>query len=93
MPSNNPILNDQDRRAPQDRIEPQESGQIPSRLIRNELDLGRIEPFNVIDDCEKDGFLVANQGRDTRHLLRRNGVVRNCLLLPHEPLRQQSSDF
>ena len=52
-PSNNPILNDQDRRAPQDRIEPQASGQIPSRLIRNELDLGRIEPLNVIDDGEK----------------------------------------
>ena len=52
-PSNNPILNDQDRRAPQDRIEPQASGQIPSRLIRNELDLGRLKPLNVIDDGEK----------------------------------------
>jgi hypothetical protein len=108
-------------------VEPQASTQVPRRLIRNKLDLGGIEPLNVIDGREEDGLLVANQGRDTRHFqpqaggrwshrpnrpllitdddtlsdgvggsvclaLRRNGVARNCLLLPHESLSRSSHD-
>ena len=41
---------------------------MPRQLIRNELDLSEIEPFNVLDGREEDGLQVANQGRDTRHL-------------------------
>jgi hypothetical protein len=49
-------------------VEPQASAQMPRQLIRNELDLSEIEPFNVLDGREEDGLQVANQGRDTRHL-------------------------
>ena len=62
MPGNDPVLSDRDRRASHDRVEPQASSQIPCRLVRNELDLGGIEPFNVLDGREEDGLLVTNQG-------------------------------
>jgi len=107
-------------------VEPQASAQIPRQLIRNELDISGIEPFNVLDGREEDGLLAANQGRDpvtsrrrpgvaeppsvlsTPHhewepalwqprrkclpRFGRNGVARNCLLLPHEPLSRSSHD-
>jgi hypothetical protein len=59
--------------------------QIPRQLIRNELDLSGIEPFNVLDGREEDGLLAANQGRDPATSRRRPGVAEppSVLSTPH----------
>jgi len=66
-------------------VEPQASAQIPRQLIRNELDISGIEPFNVLDGREEDGLLAANQGRDPVTSRRRPGVAEppSVLSTPH----------